>query len=186
MKIEIKNRWTGVVIASSEIASLNELAKACKADLSEANLSEANLREANLSEANLSGANLVGSILRGANLSEAILTPIRDDLWAVLCGSPQEVPGLRAALIDGRVNGSAYEGRCACLLGTLANIRKCKYSAIPGLLPNSARPAERFFLCIATGDTPETNQASKLAVEWVDQWTANMESAFGPAKDAPQ
>ena len=144
------------------------------ADLSGANLSGANLFRANLSEADLSGADL-----SEANLSGANLTPIRDDIWAVLCSAPSEVLTLRQALIDGKVDGSTYSGDCACLVGTLAHARKVDENGIAGLKPNSHRPAERFFLGIKTGDTPDTNQFSKIALAWIDEWLANMREAFG-------
>jgi hypothetical protein len=109
-----------------------------------------------------------------ADLRGADLTPIRDDLWAVLSSAPAEVPALLAALKEGRVDGSTYDGTCACLVGTLANARGCDYGAIPGLSPNSARPAERFFLAIQPGQMPETHAPSRIAVEWVEQWIANV------------
>jgi hypothetical protein len=87
-----------------------------------------------------------------------------DVLWRV----PHEVDGLIAALKAGKVNGSTYEGVCACLCGTIANIKYCKHNNIPGLVPDSSRPIERFFLSIATGDTPETNPFSALAVRWAE------------------
>jgi uncharacterized protein YjbI with pentapeptide repeats len=155
------------------------------ADLRGANLRGANLCGANLRGANLRGANLCGADLCGANLRDADLTGIRDDIWAVLCSAPSEAGALRLALVEGRVDGSTYEGKCACLVGTLANARRCTHDQIPGLSPNSERPAERFFMGIKMGDTPETNQFSKLALQWVDEWLANMRSAFGPAKSAP-
>jgi hypothetical protein len=149
------------------------------ANLSGADLSWANLSRANLSRANLSGANLSGADLSRANLSGANLSPIRDDLWAVLSSAPNEVAGLLAALREGRVDGSTYTGACACLVGTLANVRHCDVDAIPGLTPNSARPIERFFCGIRPGDTPETNAVSKLAAEWTEDWLTRMQATFG-------
>ena len=152
-----------------------------EADLSGANLREADLRGANLREAdlrgaNLSGANLSGADLSDANLSNADLTPIRDDLWSVLCSSPREAFGLKSALLEGRVDGSTYCGACACLVGTLANERSCNYDAIPGLRPNASRPIERFFLAIMPGDTPDKSQFAALAIEWINQWHAMLDS----------
>jgi uncharacterized protein YjbI with pentapeptide repeats len=157
------------------------------ADLSDANLSDANLSGADLSGADLSGADLSGANLSGANLSDANLSganlqTVRDDFWAVLSAAPREAAGLRAALIEGRVDGSTYEGECACLVGTIANLAHKHYAALPMLKPDSSRPIERFFMAITKGATPANNKASKLAVEWLDQWTANMESAFGAPK----
>ena len=177
---EIKNRWSGAIIHSGDVNTIAELAVANKANLGDADLRDADLSGADLSGANLSGANLRGADLSGADLSGANLVIVRDDIWAVLSSAPREAEGLLAALKEGRVNGSAYEGACACLVGTLANVRGCGYAAIPGLMPNSRRPAERFFLAINVGDTPETSQACKLAAEWVEQWIVAMKAAFGP------
>jgi hypothetical protein len=169
-------------------ANLSE-ANLSEANLSAADLSEANLSEANLSEANLRGANLRAADLSAANLSEANLrganlSVIRDDLWAVLSAAPREVEGLRAALIEGRVNGSAYSGSCACLVGTLANVRGVDYHSMGVLRPNASRPIERFFLSINQGDKPDANQHSALVVQWIDEWLFAMRGAFGPKEVA--
>jgi hypothetical protein len=63
-------------------------------------------------------------------------------------------------------------------VGTIANVRRCSYEEIDGLTPDSYRPTERFFYAIKKGDTPETSQFSKLALEWIDQWLANVRGAF--------
>ena len=143
------------------------------ADLSGADLSDAVLRHAVLRGAVLSGAALSGADLRGADLDQ-----IRDDIFAVLSASPNEVQALRDSIAIGNIDGSVYEGDCACLVGTLAKARHCSYQAIPGLTPNSYRPAEKWFFNIRKGDTPETNQFSKIALCWIDDWLANMRSAF--------
>lgn len=166
MKFEIKNRWDGSIlfaIKTDSWKSAIEAALNVKSDLSEANLSMANLSEANLSR---------------ANLARADLEFIRDDIWAVLSSSPKEVAGLRQALIDGKVDGSTYVGDCACLVGTIANVRKCSIDELPILKKNPTRAAERFFMGIKKGDKPKTNQVSKLALQWVDEWLENMKAAF--------
>jgi len=147
-------------------------------DLSGSNLSDSNLRGSNLSDSDLRGSNLSGSDLRDSNLRGSDLTPIRDDIWAVLSSAPSEVPALIAALKAGRVDGTTYEGECACLVGTIANVRNMHYRGLDSLTPNPSRPAERFFLSINKGDTPETNQFSKLALEWSEQWLTTMQDAF--------
>ena len=35
---------------------------------------------------------------------------------------------------------------------------------------DSSRPIEQFFLGIKVGDKPETNQFSKLALEWLEEF----------------
>ena len=65
--IEIKNRYTGVVIYIHSGDTLSS-ANLRGANLSSADLSGATLSSADLSGANLSGANLSGANLRGANL----------------------------------------------------------------------------------------------------------------------
>jgi uncharacterized protein YjbI with pentapeptide repeats len=201
MTFQILSMWSGAVLFSLETYSFKLAVEAAvksgadlrgadlrwanlrRADLSRADLSEANLSGANLRKANLIGANLIGTNLRKANLRESDLTPIRDDLWAVLSASPSEVVGLRQAILGGNIDGSTYNGPCACLVGTLANVRHCKYDEIPGLAPRSSRPAERFFLAIKPGDTPETSQYSRLALEWVDLWLENVRSAVAERSD---
>ena len=152
------------------------------ADLRSANLSGADLRSADLSGADLRSADLRSANLSGADLSGANLTPIRDDLWAVLSSAPAEVAGLLAAIRNGNVDGSTYIGDCACLVGTIANIRHCDYNSIPTLQPNSSRPAEIFFAGIRKGDTPATSQFSALAAGWVGEWLGAMQAAFGGNK----
>ena len=89
-----------------------------------------------------------------------------------------EATSLKQALIDGKVNGSQYEGECACLVGTIANIRHEKYTELGnGLVPNSSRPAERWFMGINKGDTPENNQISKITVEWINEFKQLLEAA---------
>lgn len=125
-------RWdTGAVIWEGEAETVKEaLHAAVRASV---NCWRANLRDANLGGADLTGANL---------------TLFRDDLWAVFSAAPAEVPAVLAALKEGRVNGSAYSGECACLVGTIANARHCDYESIPGLRPDARRPAEQWFLGI--------------------------------------
>jgi hypothetical protein len=168
------------------------------ADLRGADLRDADLRDAVLSGAVLSGADLSGADLRDADLSDAdlrdadlrdadlsraVLTPIRDDIWAVLSSLPAEVPALIKALKAGRVDGSTYTGECSCLVGTLAAARGADVENLGSLKINASRPAERFFMGIRKGDTPETNQFSKLALEWSEQWLANMRAAFSNNDD---
>jgi hypothetical protein len=146
-------------------------------DLSDANLSDANLRGAYLRDANLSGADLSDANLSDANLSDANLSDAKEDLYKILDSAPNEVEGVLKALQEGRVNGSTYSGECACLVGTIANIRNCDYRELAVIEPNSDRPAERWFMAIRTGDTPENNPISKITAEWVQEYLDNRPKA---------
>ena len=169
---------SGTVLFSCEATTMRdalENAVAARTDLAGANLAGANLRYADLTDANLEGANLEGADLRyadltGANLAGVNLTTIRNDLFTVLDSASAEVPGLLSALREGRVDGSSYEGECACLVGTIANVAHVHYEAIPNITPDSGRPIERFFLDIAKGDTPETNPIARVVEGWIVEW----------------
>ena len=165
MTIQIVHRYTNAVLFESQKETRREA-------VVEAVGSGANLRGAYLSDANLRGANLSGADLSGAYLRDANLQPIRDDLFSVLSSVPREVPALLEALRAGKVNGSTYEGECACLVGTVANARGCRYDALPELRPDSSRPAECWFLGIGTGDTPDTSSIAKLTEAWILEWMA--------------
>ena len=140
------------------------------ANLGDANLVGADLRYANLGGANLGDANLGGADLRDANLGGADLSPIRTDLFDILLRAPNEVHYLRQALLDGRVNGSTYEGKCACLVGTITNGRGCDVAALGNIQPNSARFAERWFLAIRPDDTPANSEIVKITLGWIDDF----------------
>ena len=157
MKLQIKNRWTGELIVEGDFSSLAKLVEDCVRK-------KLSLRAADLRDANLSAANL---------------SVIRDDVWAVLSSNPSEVKTLLATLEAGKVDGSTYDGACACLSGTLAN--SCRFSGheFDASCRNSSRPAERFFLNIRIGDKPENSQSAKIAHGWIKDWLNRMETAFG-------
>ncbi len=140
------------------------------ADLKGANLKGAYLKGAYLKGADLEGANLKGAYLEGAYLEGANLTHIKNDLFALLLYAIPEIANLKKALIEGKVNGSTYEGECACLCGTLEKSSDEKIRTTIYDLRDSDRPIERFFLGIQTGDTPETNQISKIVFEWIEEF----------------
>ncbi|WP_186194441.1 pentapeptide repeat-containing protein [Burkholderia gladioli] len=149
------------------------------ADLRGADLSDADLRGADLSDADLRGADLCGANLSDADLSDAYLLPIKADFIEVISQAPREVPALIDALKAGRVDGSTYSGECACLVGTIANARGVDVDSSEfGIPKDSSRPVERFFMSIRKGDTPETNGASKLALEWAETWLDTQRKAF--------
>ena len=192
MSIEIKHRYTGEVIKVVDAESLINVdlsranldganlvrANLDGANLVRANLVGANLYGANLYGANLYGANLVGANLYGANLVRANLvranlvganlTPIKNDMWVVLLQSIPEIPALKSAIKEGRIKGSTYSGECSCLAGTVAKARGVTHHDLG--YTDSDRPIERFFFSIKEGDTPETSQFSKLALEWLEEF----------------
>jgi uncharacterized protein YjbI with pentapeptide repeats len=133
------------------------------ANLSCADLNDANLRGAGLSGADLSDADLSDANLNDADLSGANLRPIRADLYDVLVTARAEARGFLLALQEGRVNGSCYKGECACLVGTIANLRGVDADLMDR---DPSRPIERFLFGVKKGDTPETNPVAKLVAEW--------------------
>jgi hypothetical protein len=106
----------------------------------------------------------------GVTMAE--LEESRQDLWAVLSSAAQEVSALRAALIEGRIDGGTYYGECTCLIGTIANARGCDVYSLGSLGPAPDRPIEHLFMRISRGDTPESNPTAKLIVQWIDEWCA--------------
>ncbi len=144
------------------------------ADLRRADLYGADLRGADLRDADLYDADLRGADLRGADLEKLPKDYInqcsRDILFILNCLKP-EVPALKKMLIEGKVDGSQYEGDCACLIGSLANAdggmdKVC--AAIPFYEKGTHNMGESFFLNIKKGDTPETNSFSAHAVKLCD------------------
>jgi hypothetical protein len=170
-------------------AAVVEAAKA-KADLRGADLRGADLRGADLGGADLGGADLRGADLRGADLRGAddspseVLAEFRQDVWTVLDSAPAEVQGLRAALLDGQVDGSTYSGPCACLVGTIAKVREVDVDSLEGVRRDSSSLAEQWYMPIGAGDKaltekPEDGWPSEgvfrasLALQWTDEWVAS-------------
>lgn len=99
------------------------------------------------------------------------MSEIKADFYRVLDASKNEVGFLAASLKEGRVDGHFYEGECACLIGTVAKAKGCSYGRLTGgLRPDASRPAERWFLAIRAGDTPEINPISKITLDWIYEW----------------
>ena len=140
-------------------------ASLARANLARANLDGADLAGADLDGASLARASLAGTSFNGANLVRAILNNIRNDLWDVLLRAQSEVPALLAALREGRIDGSTYEGECACLAGTIANARGVSHRTLG--FANPYRLIERWFLGISKGSTPSTNQIARITEGWI-------------------
>ena len=203
--IQIKNRFTGSVLfehtvegntvlitilqAISVRADLTRAdltganltgANLTRADLTRANLTGADLTDANLTRANLTGADLTGADLTGANLTRANLTganlrPIKHDLFGVLLYAQHEAQGMLEALKIGKVNGSTYSGECACLVGTLCNVRGINAdqpATVIGMPKDSDSAIERWFMAIRPGDTPENSVICRITADWVTEFIA--------------
>jgi hypothetical protein len=134
------------------------------ANLSGADLSGADLRDANLRDANLRGANLSGADLRGADLRS-----FKADMWMTLSYARAEIPAFIQSMLAGRIDGSQYEGECACLVGTLSNIRGKNFAdAFPD--HSSRNPAEQWFLMIRKGDKPGDETGGGFAISKALEW----------------
>jgi hypothetical protein len=171
-----RTRWDGADLTGADLrradltgANLTG-ANLTGADLRRADLRRADLTDANLTDADLTGADLAGANLTGANLRRANLTEAQEDLFAIYDLVPKEVPAVLQALREGRVDGSTYQGDCACLVGTIANVKGVRYDELPSIRPNCSRPAERLFLGISRGDIPATNPIVKVVEEWTEEW----------------
>jgi hypothetical protein len=110
------------------------------------------------------------------------LAAVKKDFLSVVSKLPGEVPYLRLAVIEGRIDGSVYYGECACLKGTLA--RKAAGFTFDnvsgaavfiefalGMSCNiSESQAEQFFYHIEEGDTPATNPYAAVVLDWLDEF----------------
>ena len=164
-------RGTNLSGANLSGASLN-YANLSGADLSDTILSDADLSGANLSGADLSSAILTRTNLSGAILSGADLSSAKEDFLREVLKMPGELEFLRDAIRNGKINGSVYDGECACLAGTLSKATGKSWSIFKNDSPieiDASSPRERFFLGIAEGDTPETNPISAIALEWTNK-----------------
>jgi uncharacterized protein YjbI with pentapeptide repeats len=153
------------------------------ASLVRASLDGARLVRASLDGARLDGARLDGARLDGARLDGASLDGIKNDVWAVLLHAQPEVAALLTALRAGKIDGSVYRRRegtefCGCLVGSLEiayaqrtgvseALRDANTEIIPGLKRDGARPAERWFLAIKPGNTPENHTVARLTEKWI-------------------
>ena len=171
-RFDVLNRWTNAVQFTAEIEVTPDMTPRVKLGLAVrwGQRSGVYLSGADLSGAYLSGADLSGADLSGANLSGADLSIIKNDIWEILLRTTTEISGLKKSILIGKINGSAYEGECACLVGTIAKVKGCSHHSIPGLTPNSSRPAERWFLQFKKGQTPENYSPLKVTLDWIEEF----------------
>ena len=115
------------------------------------------------------GSSFVGSSFDGEG-------DAKQDFLSIISDARDEIAGLIAALRDGRINGSVYSGDCACLVGTIANLRGVD---VRTLHCDSSRPAEKWFLMISEGDRPGYSSpggyASGKALEWAEEYIAALQ-----------
>ncbi len=159
-------RYANLSYANLRDANLS-VADLCEADLRGADLRYANLSGADLRDTNLSGANLCDANLCDANLSGANLRAFKADMWITLTENKNEVPALIAAMRAGKINGSAYEGECSCLVGTIAEAKGVYYGSLPH---GASNPAERWFTMIKPGDKPGDATGGGFAIGKALEW----------------
>ena len=166
-KIKILNWVTGAVIYESDKDTFKEAVE-------EAVASGSDMSYSDMSGADMRGSNMSGADMRGIPLSKLpqdYVNQCSRDILFILDHLTAEVPFLREKLIAGEVDGSQYEGDCACLIGTLANAdggvaKVC--SAIPFYEKGTHNYGEMWFLNIRKGDTPENNEFAKHALVLID------------------
>lgn len=98
---------------------------------------------------------------------EDAIAQVRADFHDVFGWARPEVPAFLIALQEGRIDGSCYEGKCACLVGTIAKVRGVWFETLPN---DATRPAEEFIYPIEEGDTPATNPIAALVEQWTVEW----------------
>lgn len=125
--------------------------------------------------ADLRGANLEGAYLRGSQkeqIPKVWMNACSRDMLFVFEHLKNELPYLREKLIKGQVDGTQYEGECACLIGSLGRgqmdcINKVA-SAIPYYEIGLHNPGEQWFWNIHKGDTPENSFFAKHVLKLID------------------
>ncbi len=170
--IAIRRRYNNEVLWEGEAENMREA------------VTRAVLTGAVLTGADLTRAVLTGADLTGADLTGADLTPIRNDLIVAILPCPDEIPFLRNALVGGKVDGSTYQGECACLAGTMAHACRMDFEAFRDsrrMEINASSPRERWFLAIRPGHTPENHAISRITLGWIDEALAIVAKIRGTA-----
>jgi hypothetical protein len=139
------------------------------AKLNNAELNYAKLNNAKLNNAKLNYAKLNYAELNNAKLNNADTHSIKYEFFGKLALQYNEIAGLRAAIVEGKIDGATYEGECACFVGTIANVAHTNYENL-AVQRNPDSLTERWFLAISKDDTPETNPISKITLNWIDEF----------------
>jgi hypothetical protein len=152
------------------------------ADMRDADMRGADMRDADMRGADMRDADMRGADMRGADMRDIKINNITDlddylnqcsrDMLFIFEHLRNELPGLRKALVEGKIDGTQYEGDCACLIGTLGNLdggvdNVCE--AIPYYEKGLNNYGEQWFWQIHEGDTPENNLFAAHALKLVDQ-----------------
>jgi hypothetical protein len=99
------------------------------------------------------------------------LEHIKKDFFDRLLLAKHEATGLYDHLMRGKIDGTSYEGECACFVGTVAKICHQDYQKLTsGLKPDSNSPTEKWFMGILKGDTPQSNQVSNITASWIEEF----------------
>src|SRR3990167_6423351 len=107
IKIQIKSWLNGEILFEYEKEN-----NTIKDTVEEAVRQKADLRSADLSSADLRSVK---------NITQTYINQCSRDMLFIFEHLKGELPFLRDKLIKGEVDGTQYEGSCACLIGTLAN-----------------------------------------------------------------
>jgi hypothetical protein len=143
------------------------------------------LRSAGCSASELRSAGCSASELRSAGYSLSALheKTYEEDIKAKakLMGIDESsfvIDTIARGLMNGREYGTVKS--CGCLLGTAAKKAGQSveaYCAARKIVKDSDSPAERWFLAVSIGDTPENNDAAKMGVKWISEAIAEMRGA---------
>ena len=167
-------RYANLRFANLRSANLTS-ADLTSANLTSADLTSADLRYADLRSANLRSANLTSADLRSANLTKLPVSFINlasRDMLFIFRSLKKELPFLKEKLEKGEVDGTQYEGDCACLIGTLANADESIEKICESILyydKGLHNPSENWFWQIKKGDTDKNNQFAKHALLLINQ-----------------
>ena len=175
IKIEIRNRWTGLVVfeyTKEENTIAETVMEAIRRD---ANLRDANLCDANLCDANLCGADLYGADLRGANLRDVNLfgADLRNAnlLGASLCGADLRGSNLRGANLCGSNLRDAKGCYLSCPTeGSFIGWKKASGCIVKLRIPEDARRSS------ATGHKCRCDRAYVVEVQNMDGTRATVDA----------
>lgn len=134
----------------------------------------------------------VGIDLQNPKVAETYRA-IQFDVYRLFSRAPDEVMGLYNLLNAGKIDGSIYNGECACLVGSLVNLKlgvaprgrrdNRTVLAAKGLGGSVYAPAESFTLAIHEGDTPLNSWPARQLRHWIQEWI-NSKSVLLPVMQA--